>query len=201
MAVVYILDQVTSRSPVLMLYLRQLWEKLQQSDISFGKIEYIRSAENPVDAPSRLKGWDEWRLCQALFDKVSADCGPYTVDRFASAHTALLPRYNSMWADPAAEGLVNAFSNDWRGERNWIHPPIDLLDDVCLKLREEPCCATVVAPHWPGRSWHRDLKELCVRMQVLPNAQELADLAFLAKWGVRGPGQWPLALFHLESPH
>ena len=115
MAVVYILDQVTSRSPVLMLYLRQLWEKLQQSDISFGKIEYIRSAENPADAPSRLKGWDEWRLCQALFDKVSADCGPYTVDRFASAHTALLPRYNSMWADPAAEGLVNAFSNDWRG--------------------------------------------------------------------------------------
>jgi hypothetical protein len=196
MAVCYILRQLTSRSPVIMEYLRKLWGLLQESEISFGQVDYIKSAENPADAPSRVKSWDEWKLCESLFADVSTRHGPYTVDRFASQHTALLPRYNSRWADPKAEGLVNAFSNSWQGETNWIHPPIDLLDDVALKLRLEPCRATVVAPLWTSRSWYRELLELCDEMEVLPSAASLVDQSFLAKWGVRGPGEWPLCLFH-----
>eukprot|EP01047_Picozoa_sp_COSAG01_P082491 COSAG01_NODE_16869_length_1197_cov_2.552823_1_plen_132_part_00 len=40
-AVVYILRRVTSRSPILMRYLRQLWHLMQTEDISFAQVDYI----------------------------------------------------------------------------------------------------------------------------------------------------------------
>jgi hypothetical protein len=197
-AVCFILRQLTSRSRVIMGYLRELWALLQASDIVFGKVEYIRSAENPADAPSREKSWDEWRLCRTLFEQMESTYGPYTVDRFASRNTALCPRFNSLWVDPLAEGQVNAFSNQWEGEVNWIHPPISLLDDVALKLRAHPCVATVVAPDWPSYSWHRELYEMSWAVDRIPDATTVVDQDFLAHWGVRGPGSWPLLLFHVR---
>ena len=71
----------------------------------------------------------------------------------------LLPRYNCQFADPSAEAL-NAVTKNWRGEDNWIHPPVDLLPDVALKLRLQPCHATIVAPYWPDKAWFRELREL-----------------------------------------
>lgn len=198
MAVCYILREMTSRSPVIMRYLRQLWTFMQEPEISFGKVEYVRSAANPADAPSREKSWDEWRLCQSLFKRMEDEYGPYTVDRFASRHTALCRRYNSRWVDPGADGLVNAFSNQWQGERNWIHPPISALDDVALKLRAHPCEATVVAPDWPSYSWHRELWELSWKVDRVPMATDVVDQSFLEHWGVRGPGSWPLLFFHVK---
>ena len=198
MAVCYVLRELTTRSRVMMKYLRELWSLMQQSEIEFAKVDYIKSALNPADAPSRERSWDEWRICSALFDRLDLSHGPYTVDRFASQHTALCPRYNSKWADPAADGLVSAFSNDWRGETNWIHPPIEALDQVALNLRLHPCRATVIAPLWPAYSWFRELRECADEMEVLSAADSLADPAFLLKWGVRGPGGWSLVAFHFR---
>jgi len=196
-AVCFILREYTTRSPVIMKCLRELWALMHRAEIRFSKVAYIRSAENPADAPSRVRSWDEWKLSQSVMSSMTS--GPYSVDRFASQHTALCPRYNSLWSDPAAEGEVNAFANSWTGEKNWVHPPIDLLDDVVLKLREERCAATVVAPYWPSKSWFNALMELSTSMQMVPSAALAADPAFLAHWGVRGPGSWPLAFFHVSG--
>jgi len=166
-AVCYILREMTSRSPVIMRYLRQLWTFMQESEIRFGKVEYVRSAENPADAPSREKSWDEWRLCDSIFASASAEQGPYSVDRFASQHTKLCSRYNSRWADPSAEGEPSAFCHNWTEEHNWVHPPISELDNVALKIRLEPCWATVVAPMWASYSWFRELRSLSESMEVL----------------------------------
>ena len=81
---------------------------------------------------------------------------------------------------------------------NWIHPPISLLDDVALKLRAHPCVATVVAPDWPSYSWHRELYEMSWAVDRIPDATTVVDQDFLAHWGVRGPGSWPLLLFHVR---
>ena len=94
---------------------------------------------------------------------------------------------------------MSAFSQDWREEHNWVHPPISALDQVALKIRESPCRATVVAPYWPQKSWSRELLELSSNMDVVPSAVAVTDQAFLKKWSVRGPGDWPLALFHIPA--
>lgn len=99
--------------------------------------------------------------------------GRNTVDRFASQHNAHLPRYNSEYADPAAEA-VNAMSQDWSAEDNWVHPPVQLLPDVAQKLREQPSAATVVCPYWPGAAWFRDLRELSCSMEVRADAHRQA---------------------------
>ena len=65
---------------------------------------------------------------------------------------------------------MSAFSQSWVGEHNWVHPPISDLDQVALKLRLEPCRATVVAPYWPQKSWFRELLELSSSMDVIPSA-------------------------------
>ena len=118
-------------------------------------------------------GKEEWRLRREIFDEMQTVLGRNTVDRFSSAHNAQLPRYNSEFADPQAEA-VNALTQDWRGEDNWIFPPIDLLQDIAQKLREQPAAATVVCPYWPSYAWFRELRELSCQMIVRQNAARQA---------------------------
>eukprot|EP01050_Picozoa_sp_SAG11_P002526 SAG11_NODE_129_length_15500_cov_16.145250_13_plen_143_part_00 len=54
-AVIYIVRERTSRSPVIMAYLRKLWAILDLNCIDL-RLKYVRSAMNPADAPSRLHG-------------------------------------------------------------------------------------------------------------------------------------------------
>lgn len=195
-AVIYIIRERTTRSPVIMAYLRKLWCILDTNCIDL-RLKYVRSALNPADAPSRLHGKEEWPVWREIFDEMQTLMGRNTVDRFASAHNAHLPRYNSEFADPAAEA-VNAMTQDWREEDNWVHPPIDLLADVAQKLREQPAAATVVCPYWPSYAWFRDLRELSCQMVVRPNAERQACPRFLETWDLRGPRGWSLAYFRIE---
>ena len=200
MAVVYIIRERTSRNPVIMARLRELWGILDLNQIDLS-VRYVRSADNISDAPSRLRSPDEWRLRPTIFAELQRQHGTYTVDRFASAHNALCPRYNSEYADPGAEA-VNALTQSWRGENNWVHPPPDraLLNKVAQKLREQPTAATVVVPYWSGESWFRELRELAVSFEVRPNAAAQACPEFLAHWSLTGPRAWSLAYFRIEPP-
>ena len=47
---------------------------------------------------------------------------PHTYDRFASHYNAQLSRFNSRFASPGKEA-VNAFSQDWNEDNDWICPP------------------------------------------------------------------------------
>lgn len=180
-----------------MAHLRDLWAVLDMNDITL-RVQYIRSALNPADHPSRIQPKDEWRLRRQIFESIRHPlCGTYTVDRFASCQTALLPRYNSEFSDPQAIA-VNAMTQSWLTEVNWIHPPIDLLDVVAQKLTEQPAIATVVAPYWPHRSWFRSLKAICCSFETLPNANRQADPKHLLMFDRRGPGSWPLTYFHIS---
>ena len=198
MAVVYIIRERTSRNPVIMAKLRELWAVLDLNQIDMS-VRYVRSAENPADAPSRLRSPGEWRLRPAVVSSLAARYGSFTVDRFASAHNAQCPRYNSEYACPGAEA-VNAMAQDWRGENNFIHPPPDrdLLNRVAQKLREQPAEALVVVPFWSGESWFRDLRELSVDMTVLPDARAQACPEFLQHWDLRGPRGWDLVCFRVQ---
>ena len=53
--------------------------------------------------------------------------GPHTVDRFASVSTALLPAYNSRFADSFLAGVDAQGQTDWGGQNNWVNPPFRLI--------------------------------------------------------------------------
>ena len=100
-----------------------------------------------------------WRLPQRLFEHLQTRWGPHDVDRFASKHTHLLPRWNSL-DDDGAE-TVDAFSTSWANANNYINAPWDLLPRVLAKLHNEKAHATIVAPHWPSQPWWPVLTALC----------------------------------------
>lgn len=67
---------------------------------------------NLADSLSRLNPMTEWQLNPAAFKVIDNKWGPHSVDRFASHHNHLLPRYNSRFHDPKAEA-TDALLQDW----------------------------------------------------------------------------------------
>ena len=86
----------------------------------------------------------------------------------AGAASALLQRY---WAeahgDDGAEA-IDAFAQEWEGERLWVHPPPHLLPQVAQLLRERPGVeALVCTPFWPGEAWYGELLSMCEERTTL----------------------------------
>ena len=172
-AVCAILSTLTSRSPQLMRELRRLWYLLDTLDVTLSP-KYIRSADNWwADELSRVADRGDWRLHPALFQQLSRDWGPFTVDRFASMANAQLPRYNSAWLDPQTEGLDAFAQSNWADESNYCNPPWELLDRVAQMLDETGAAATVVAPCWPAQPWYQRLQELSSETLFLPASRSL----------------------------
>ena len=161
-AVVAILTNRTTKSPLLMAELRALMELLAEADVSL-RATYIRSAANKVaDYFSRLARPHEYAVAHDVFRCVCGWWGECTVDAFAGAASALLQRY---WAeahgDDGAEA-IDAFAQEWEGERLWVHPPPHLLPQVAQLLRERPGVeALVCTPFWPGEAWYGELLSMC----------------------------------------
>eukprot|EP00873_Tetraselmis_striata_P033084 jgi/Tetstr1/453348/TSEL_040339.t1 len=117
--------------------------------------------------------------------------GAHSVDRFASALNAILPRYNATWLDPGCEAVDSLHLSDaeWRRENNYCNPPWPLLPDMVQKLRQSGAAATVVAPRWEGKVWHQALTEMAVaeRVGVPPLGGTAATVARYIAWqGLRG---------------
>ena len=197
-AVVAILATWTVRSKPMMEELRRLWRLLADNDIQI-EAEYITSAANEwADALSRDRGLDDWTFAPGLFDEINARWGPHSIDRFAAQHNALLPRYNSAVWDPASEA-VDAFTVDWCGENNWVHPPLSLIDRAVSKIRADGAIATLAVPYWPTRPWFPRIMEMCDEYIVLSphatafcHALRASEAPVNARWSVmvarvRGP--------------
>lgn len=196
-AVVRILTSLTSRSPELMNELRKFWFVLDSNDIAIRPC-YIRSAANIwADRLSRELDDSDWQLHPNLFRYFQRKYH-HTIDRFASATNTQLPRYNSRWLDPTTEAVdcLRLRDSAWRRENNWCHPPLELIDDLVLKLQRSGAAATVVVPLWPGRSWFQLLTEMATSVQTYQPSQTL----YRQRPGGRaGPvrGRWSLAIFRL----
>eukprot|EP00873_Tetraselmis_striata_P036552 jgi/Tetstr1/456816/TSEL_043490.t1 len=190
-AVCSVLAGLTSRSPAMMAELRKLWYLLDSNGVHI-RARYIRSAANVwADRLSRHLDSDDWQLDPVLFAELEAMWGAHSVDRFASALNAMLPRYNAAWLDPGCEAVDSLHLSDaeWRRENNYCNPPWPLLPDLVQKLRQSGAAATVVAPRWEGKVWHQALTEMAVaeRVGVPPLGGTAATVARYIAWqGLRG---------------
>jgi len=199
MAVVHILTNHTTRSHGMMQLLRQLWYLCDTNNIEL-RPQYIRSAANIwADRLSRDLDINDWKLNPAEFRRKDFEWGGptgHTVDRFASHTSAQLPRYYSLYRDPACEG-VNSLAQDWLGEHNWVNPPWDLLPEVAQKLTETGAAATVVAPYWTATDWFRSLWELSDQVEIVAPRRDFYLPTRLGASEALGPAKWASIFFRI----
>ena len=116
----------------------------------------------------RLASTGDYALSEKALLRLQATFGSLTVDAFASAATAQLPRFWSRDAVRGAEG-IDAFAQRWEDERLLVHAPVSLLNQVVEKLEASPTAsAVVVCPYWTGAPWFASFQRLASDSLVLP---------------------------------
>ena len=102
-----------------------------------------------ADAISHIVDFDDWYTTPEFFTHLDRLWGLHTVDRFANAANAHLPRFNSRFRVPGTEA-VDAFSISWYGENNWLVPPVHCITRVVQHLLVCGAVGTLVVPYWPS---------------------------------------------------
>eukprot|EP00117_Sycon_ciliatum_P042881 scpid80623/ scgid31136/ len=115
--------------------------------------EWVPREENVLaDFLSKVVDTDDWKLSSEVFDEIDGLWGPHTVDCFASAESAQLPRFCSRWWNPGCLA-VDAFTMCWEGENLWLCPPIYLIGDVISRISVIVSHGTLVVPKWTSAWW------------------------------------------------
>lgn len=141
--------------------LEAIMDLLDKWDIHL-KMRYIESARNPADYFTRYAEKGDWQLEPVIARRLMKRWTPCTVDRFADAANAQLPRFNSGYPARGTEA-VDTFTADWTGECNWVNPPWCQMAAALSKLDHTPeCAAVVLAPVWPTAIWWPTLQRLAV---------------------------------------
>ena len=103
-----------------------------------------------VDRADFMLDPDVFRLIQRRFGL------RYSFDRFSSRDTTqgapALP-FNSLWGCPEAAGRPDAFTHDWSGHVNWLHPPRCDIGRAIRHLRDCEAEGTIVVPLTPRADW------------------------------------------------
>ena len=96
------------------------------------------------------------KLVQCMFDSlhkhscfqfIAHHFGPFTIDRFADNNNSKLKRFNSKFYCPGTEN-VNAFTEDWSKDNNWLCPPIALVGSTIKHLKLCKASGTLLVPVW-----------------------------------------------------
>lgn len=148
---------------------RQVWDFCRVWECSV-RAEYKPGVQNErADRLSRLTHDNsDWRLDPAIFRRVEALWGPFTIDLFATRLNAQLPRYFSYRPDPGAVAL-DALAQPWSTEVGYGNPPFGLAGKVLRKVREEGVTAVLILPVWRSSVWWPLLLELLVELpRILP---------------------------------
>ncbi len=112
-------------------------------------MKWIPRTENErADYLSNLLDVDDWGVTEEFFQKMDILFGKHDVDRFATFYNKKCDRYNSLFWNPQMKAL-NAFTQDWSKDNNWIVPPVNLVLSVIKKIESmSHIRATLVVPSW-----------------------------------------------------
>ena len=117
------------------------------------RLSWIPRDENTVaDEMSRYVDYDDWRTSVTFFNYLNARWGPFTIDRFANSRNTKTTRYNALFWNPLCEA-VDAFTQDWSGENNWLVPPVFLVPSVLHHARSCRASGTLVVPFWESAAF------------------------------------------------
>ena len=85
-----------------------------------------RKQNSQADFASKIIDLDDYFVNDKIFRHLDELWSPHSVDRFACSYNSKLPRFNSRFLQPGTEA-VDAFSQDWSTENNWLVPPTVLI--------------------------------------------------------------------------
>lgn len=124
---------------------------------------YLQGTLNvTADMLSRLSDHYEWQLNKSLFVYLDQMWGPHSIDRFATMSNALMPMYNSRYADPYTSGIDALAQQNWAKHNNFVNPPFRLIPKVLQVVEKQKASATVIAPWWPAQPWFQKIMTLSV---------------------------------------
>ena len=144
------------RSERLTVLARDIWLICMQCSIALAA-EYVGAGmiiRKGADALSRWQDDNDCRLCPSLFAELWRLCGPFDVDRFASAsnvqrhpHTGQPLPFCSRFLEPHTLGM-DALLADWTGCTNYAFPPPSILDRVVSLVQRQRARTLLIAPVW-----------------------------------------------------
>ena len=100
-----------------------------------------------ADKLSRVSDCDDWGVQSWVFDLLEKIWGPHTFDRFASYYNRKSENFNSKFWRKGTKG-IDAFQQIWKGENNWLVPPVTMISSVSKKIKNEKCNCTLIIPEW-----------------------------------------------------
>ena len=139
----------------------KIWQQAEKLGLSITCRHLAGIANVTADRLSRSPDRHNWMLNPNLFQFLEELWGPHSVDRFATFQNRQVLRYNSRFWDVGTEA-VDAFSQQWSGENNYVNAPWALLPRIIEKLVSDRAVATVIAPNFRAQPWHQNLRRLAL---------------------------------------
>ena len=96
----------------------------------------LRDQNLEADRFSKVVNIDDYSVHDDVFIHLDRLWGPQSIDRFASSYNAKLPRFNSRFLQSGTEA-IDAFSQDWSCDNNWIVPPTTVVGKVLGTFRSD----------------------------------------------------------------
>jgi len=109
-----------------------------------------RDQNKVADGLTHLEDPCDWTLNADVFQKIVAQRGLPTIDRFASHSNHLLDSFNSMLRCPGSVSINALAQRDWSEHFNWCFPPFNLIPSVISIIRQFSAASILVIPLWPS---------------------------------------------------
>ena len=168
MTVMHLLRSGTSRSPLLMAELRQVWALLRAAKIDLQTV-HIATGLNPADQPSRRWNRAEWTFREGCRRQLrSLARRPFSLDPFGTARATSMAPSSCVLHTEGRGMAVDGFSVSWKQQSLFLNPPWALLTRVLLKIREDRAQGVLVLPVWPSQAWWPLALRLRARWVRLP---------------------------------
>ena len=112
--------------------------------------QWISKGQNYLaDFYSRMNDTDNCSIDNENFNIISNKYGPFSVDRFANNLNKKVNKFNSKYFCPGTLH-VNAFTDEWSRDHNWLCPPISCIGSVLRHLILSKARGTLLVPIWPS---------------------------------------------------
>lgn len=192
------LKNFTGRRPELEAVARRIMKFCLDNKITLTPTYIPGQTNTTADALSRIVDPHDWSLSKEAFQKVCRTLGQPTIDRFASELNHQLPRFNSRYWSPRAEA-ADAMSQSWKGELNYLAPPIRMIGQVLRKCQLEEAEAILIAPIWKGQAWYSQLQQMTTAPPVPLNPKRDMQPGPSGKMEPRANPKWRFAAFKISG--
>ena len=135
-----------------------------------------RELNGRADMYSRIIDYDDWGVHPAWFAHICRILGPVDCDRFADRNNTKCISFNSRFYCREATA-TDAFTQDWSTTRNWLVPPIYLIDRALQYLQLCRATGILVVPMWRSAYyWPTILRILEHQQSCIRGNLELANI-------------------------